>query len=197
MQSHRDKSVLPRRGIARARGGAVGAPAQRVGGWLAVALALSLAGCHHKKAAEDLPSMDDVTRLMQSKDKDERYEAVRRLPRLVPANKEALPALISALSDKDPDVRWVATDGLAKIGAAASEAVPKLIEMLGDPDPTVRAGAAHALGTMGVAGLRSVSALEGLARTDPSPDVRSEALRASKALRTVQRYQNLKPQSSK
>jgi HEAT repeat protein len=162
---------------------------------LGLALMLAVAGCGHKQTAEVQPSLDALIQQMQSKDKDDRYEAVHRLQSLVPTSKDALPLLIAALSDKDGDVRWVATDGLAKSGTAAADATPKLIEVLRDPNPTVRAGAAHALSAMGLAGLNARPALTA-ATNDPNPEVRSEAQRALRTLNNVQKYQSLKPNAS-
>jgi HEAT repeat protein len=153
-------------------------------------------GCRHAKPVEDLPQLDELTQQLQSKDKDDRYEAVRRLPRLVASNKEAVPLLITALSDKDEDVRWVATDGLAKSGTAAADAAPKLVELLRDSSATVRGGAARALSALGIAGASGVSALEMVAANDRDADVRSEAKRAVKSLRDVQKYQILKTKPS-
>jgi HEAT repeat protein len=170
--------------------------AARYCGLTAAALVLVASGCRHQKPAEDLPKLDELSQQMKSKDKDERYEAIRRLPKLVATNKEAVALLIAALSDKDEDVRWVATDGLAKSGAAAGEAAPKLIELLRDPSPTVRGGAATALSTIGVAGVRGVAALENVAANDRNADVRSEANRAKIKLRQLQHYQLSKSKSS-
>jgi HEAT repeat protein len=155
----------------------------------AAVLVLSAAGCRHHKPVEDLPKLDDLMLQMKSKDKDERYEAVRRLPLLVATNKEAVALLIAALADKDEDVRWVATDGLAKSGAAAADAAPRLIELLRDPSPTVRGGAARALSTLGVAGVSGVAALETMAASDRDADARSEAKRAVTTLRQVQHFE--------
>jgi HEAT repeat protein len=163
--------------------------------WLA-AFALSLAGCHHKKkVAEPLPSIDDLSQQMQSKDKDDRYEAVKQLGAFAPGNKEAVPLLITALSDKDADVRWVATKGLGLFGAAAAEATPRLTELLRDGSSTVRAGAARALSTMGTAGLAARPALS-VALNDPAAEVRDEAKRALKTLSQVQQFQSLKSKPS-
>jgi HEAT repeat protein len=162
----------------------------------AATLVLFAAGCRHQKPVEDLPKLDELTQQMQSTDKGDRYEAVRRLPRLVATSTEAVPLLIAALADKDEDIRWVATDGLAKSGTASAAAAPKLIELLRDPSPTVRGGAATALSTLGVAGLSGVSTLEAVAASDRDADVRSEAKRAVTKLRQLQHYQLSKNKSS-
>jgi HEAT repeat protein len=173
------------------------APAGRgASGWLAAILAIAIVGCHHKKAVEDLPVMDELAQQMRSNDKDMRYDAVKRLPRLGPTNKDAVPLLIAALADSSEDVRWVATDGLAKSGTAAAAATPKLIDALHDRYPLVRAGAAHALSSMGTAGLVARPALT-TALNDRDADVRDEAKRALATLQNVQKYQSLQSQSSK
>ncbi len=153
------------------------------------------AGCRHHKQeeVEAPPPVAELTGRMQSKDNDERYEAVKALQQS-PKYKETIELLISALSDKDASVRWVATDGLAKCGAAAEEAIPKLTDRLQhDSDPTVRAGAAHALGRVGIAGLRALGELQAAAQNDSAQEVRNEAKESVMTLRAVQKYQTLKP----
>lgn len=62
---------------------------------------------------------------------------------------QALPVLISGLSDSDPAVRSNAAKGIARLGESATEAVPALIVALSDRDRAVRLSAARALGQIG------------------------------------------------
>jgi HEAT repeat protein len=62
-----------------------------------------------------------------------------------PVAAEAVPALITALSDADEGVRRGAARALGQIGPAASEAVPALTVVLHDPDKDVIENAKAAL----------------------------------------------------
>jgi HEAT repeat protein len=74
-----------------------------------------------------------------------RCSAARALAAMGPKAKEAVPALVQALSDPEPLVRDAAAAALGSIGAAATEAVPALIEALEDWNGFVRQAAAKAL----------------------------------------------------
>ena len=80
-------------------------------------------------------------------------------PQIVPAAKDAVPALITALEDENVYVRHLATNTLGQIGSAAKDAVPALITALGDENENVRFTAVHALGQIGPAAAPAVPAL--------------------------------------
>ena len=161
---------------------------KRVAKWLIMVLAVAaLAGCR-KHAKEELVPFDELAEKAQSSDPDVRYEGVKHLRDGAPKHTEAIPLLITALSDSDANVRWVASEGLSRFGAPAAEAVPKLTELLRDPSPLVRASAAHALSTMGAAAVPALAPLFVAANTDPDQNVRSEASRANVTIRQVQKF---------
>jgi HEAT repeat protein len=91
--------------------------------------------------------------------------------------KEAVPALIAALSDPHPDNRWSAVGALANIGQEAREAVPALITALDDADEKMRWYAAWALSEIGPDARSAVPALM-TALDDSDEDVRGYAARA-------------------
>ena len=83
---------------------------------------------------------DEMVEMTQSANPEMRYAGVLRLRDGAPKHTEAIPLLITALSDTDENVRWVATDVLCRFGAVGAEAVPKLTELLSDrSSPLVRA----------------------------------------------------------
>ena len=80
-------------------------------------------------------------------------------PKVDPATKAKVAALIEKLKDKDVDVREKAARDLGDIGPAAKDAVPALIVALKDKDKNVRKYAAGALGRIGPAAKDAVPAL--------------------------------------
>jgi HEAT repeat protein len=93
---------------------------------------------------------------------------------------EALPALITALTDPDINVRIVAAEALGKLGSAAAPAASQLLLVLKDMQTGregVRQQAAFALGKIGMATPNIISALCE-ARNDPHRDPRRFAVRA-------------------
>jgi hypothetical protein len=62
-----------------------------------------------------------------------------------PAPKEAVPALVEALSDTDSEGRSAAVNFLGRIGPDAKAAVPALAKLLKDKDRRIRNAAAEAL----------------------------------------------------
>jgi HEAT repeat protein len=96
-----------------------------------------------------------LVRKLGSRDRKDRYEAVRELVSFDAEAKAAVPALAEAL--KDPSVQKEATEALGAIGPEAKEAVPALIEAL--KDLSVRKEAAEALGAIGPEAREAVPAL--------------------------------------
>lgn len=78
--------------------------------------------------------------------------------------KDAIPALIEALSDQSGDVRYVSAQTLGLMGPEAESAVPALIPLLNDSHfgPTVRASAFEALGMIGPKAKAAMPALRNL-----------------------------------
>jgi hypothetical protein len=83
--------------------------------------------------------------------------------------RDAVPALIKAMSHPDAGVRAQATHALALIGADAKPAVPELSRALNDENEEVRRGAARALGQIGPAASAAVPALLHLLELPPPP----------------------------
>ena len=110
-------------------------------------LAALLAGCgrdsaplttHGKPVAEWVAALNDPSPRVRKK-------AVVALGHAVPADADALPAVIGALKDRDPGVRAEAVLALLNLGADAKDAVPALTEATRDRDARVRTYAAKAL----------------------------------------------------
>ena len=75
-----------------------------------------------------------------------RVDAARKLAKLGPAARKAVPALIESLSDQDFNVRWRAAMALGEIGPKAKASVPALTESIQkDPDPFAQSAAVVAL----------------------------------------------------
>jgi hypothetical protein len=72
---------------------------------------------------------------------------------------DAIPAVITALSDPDAQVRVSAAKSLAQMGPKAAEATQALINSLGDSDENVRRTAAKALGQIGPAAREAIPSL--------------------------------------
>jgi len=82
-------------------------------------------------------------------------QAAAALGKIGPDAIEAIPVLVTALTDQDDAIRKAAEDGLAKINPGwaklevTKEAVPVLVVTLRDPDPNKRQLAAEVLGKIG------------------------------------------------
>ena len=74
-----------------------------------------------------------------------RRNAVEALGNIAPATPDAVPAVITTLSDADERVRRNAAVTLAKMGQPANEAIPALMNCLNDEGRYVRYYAAVAL----------------------------------------------------
>lgn len=57
-----------------------------------------------------------------------RVDAAKKLARLGPAARKAIPALIESLNDQDFNVRWRAATALGEMGPTARASVPALAE---------------------------------------------------------------------
>ena len=95
---------------------------------------------------EAVSTIPELSRILQSKDLQESWEAGYALGALGP---EAVRVLIAALHSEYPAVMQAAMAGLKQIGPAAGQAVPGMIEKLGHHDPAVRQWAVAALGGIG------------------------------------------------
>jgi HEAT repeat protein len=78
-----------------------------------------------------------------------RDSAIRGLERIGPAAKEAVPVLLTVLSDKNPQVVADAAMALASIGPDSVPATTALTGLLASTDPNVRGAATNALGSIG------------------------------------------------
>jgi len=107
-----------------------------------------------------------------------RANAAQLLGRIGPPAKEAVPALIKALSSENSGIQASASAALGEIGPAAKEAVPALIKALSSENIRVRASASAALGQIGPAAKDAVPALTQTLSTDDQNNLRSSALEA-------------------
>ena len=80
--------------------------------------------------------------------------------------RQAVPALMEALSDADTIRRATAADVLGDIGRAAKDSETLLVKALRDGEQTVRLNAAHALGTVGGSGQSTGALAETLSREE-------------------------------
>jgi len=94
-----------------------------------------------------------------------------------PEARDAVPALITALSSSSEEVRCTSAQALAAVGAAASNAVPKLVVLTTDESSSIRLCAVEALGRIGFRSTESVQAVRA-ALGDTNEDVRLLAGRA-------------------
>jgi HEAT repeat protein len=102
---------------------------------------------------------------------------VHVLPVLSKVGREdALPTLMTALSDHDGEVRNASAFAMVELGAAAKPATPALIKCLKDSNLNVRANAAWALGSIGPDAAEAISSLQDASRQDKVPDVRDRAM---------------------
>jgi HEAT repeat protein len=108
--------------------------------------------------------------------------AARRLARLGPEARSALPALIEVLSSKSALVRESALTALARIGTDAKEAIPAITRSLEDVEYPVRVQAINALGQMGPEAGSARKQLQHLVKYDPIPQVREAATKLLKKL---------------
>lgn len=72
-------------------------------------------------------------------------DAFAALKDIGPEAKEAVPALVDALTDEESSIRIGACEVLSVMGPTAQQAVPALIDILNDEDPQVASSAAEAL----------------------------------------------------
>lgn len=80
---------------------------------------------------------------------DLRWETVEILAEMGTDSKEALPELITALSDQNPSVRYLAAKAIMRIGKEAEDAVPTLMQTIHDPHESAREFSIQALGAIG------------------------------------------------
>jgi len=106
---------------------------------------------------------------LRSKDADDRRDAANQLGAMRARN--AVRALVEALSDKDTRVREASAFALGQIVDPAATAL--LIPLLADKDASVRASTAFALGMIGERKARQALSY---ALNDPQAEVRSAAL---------------------
>lgn len=90
------------------------------------------------------PASELAVRL-ESPDKQERVDALRRLAELGPQALPALPAVTTTLTDPEADVRRLACVALGAMGEGARPSAPQLSRTLSDADPGVRLNGAFTL----------------------------------------------------
>jgi hypothetical protein len=121
-----------------------------------------------------------LTANLKLPDAEDRRHAVETLGTMGDAGREAVPALIDALTkDSDVEVRKQAADVLGRMGETGREAVPALVEALRkNSDGGVRRSAANALGLLGETAREAVPALVKALGTDADESVRGRAANA-------------------
>lgn len=124
------------------------------------------------------PAALDQPRLVAALDSPDDFVsafAAWSLGNMGPAAREAVPALVKALSREETNA--VVAGALARLGPAAAEAVPALVEALRSEDADRRFRAARTLGRIGPPAGAATAALAAVLR-DPSVEVRQHAARA-------------------
>lgn len=132
-----------------------------------------------------LASVEDLQKLLNSKDDEELYQAVQDLglhgPDAAPAAKDLLKIFTSDKTSKN--VQYETALALGRIGPAAKDAVPALIEALKSSDVTLRGYAAEALGCIGPDASAAVQTLT-VALRDSNKSVKRNAAKALGRLKT-------------
>lgn len=114
--------------------------------------------------------------------KDPRPE-VRAVAAIGLSDSEAVPALLTGITDTDPVVRSAAASALGELQVRPEAVVRPLIGLLQDPDPSVRSSAAFALGKYGSHAKSAVPDLSKLARNSQG----DEKLKILSALQMIDR----------
>jgi hypothetical protein len=133
--------------------------------------------------AEAAPTAQLVAKL-QDPDRDERDQAVQVLG--VRRAREAVPALLEALSDSDPEVAMHAIGALASIGD--ERAAPKIIELTKHKTGLFLSQLLHALGSIG--GRTAEAFLWSMTEGHPDARIREEAREALGRLRRKRQAPN-------
>jgi HEAT repeat protein len=92
--------------------------------------------------------------------------------------KPALGSLEAALKDENPGVRAAAANALGNIGTDAKTAFEKMVPLFRDADANVRFATSFAVARIGANPLAVVPYLNQLVESDPSVDVRREAIKS-------------------
>jgi HEAT repeat protein len=105
------------------------------------------------------------------------YDAVHALQHLAKTGEKGF-EIVDALSKALQESNQLAVDAAVGLSYLGASGVPPLQGALKDPNPDVRIGAATALSHIGGPARPALTALESLAKDDPSQDVRSAAREA-------------------
>jgi HEAT repeat protein len=119
----------------------------------------------HLPIAKVVPAVGNLGKLLSDDDVQTRVTAAQTLQGMGPAARDALPALIQAVTQGDTESRIEALAALEALGIdEAKTALPQLTRVLGerDVDPKVLIEIAKALGRMGGAARPAVPALRRL-----------------------------------
>lgn len=115
-------------------------------------------------ARQQSKSANDLAADLRGPDAHLRHEAARKLAKLGPDAKVAVPELAAALSDPDKRVRFHVAKALAEVGVEATSAAPTMIAALRNVDPDCRYYLVKALSKLDL-GPSYVSAVPGLIQT--------------------------------
>ncbi|QEG26977.1 putative lyase [Gemmata obscuriglobus] len=136
--------------------------------------ALALAGAKANSAAGPLAE------LLKDGEKPVRVAAVYALGRIAPEAgttiAEALAAMLA--TEKEADIKREVLASLGLLGEKSGPVVTALTAALADKDDDVRRGAARTLGTLGTAAAGATDELFKVLTTDPTKDIRVDAVRA-------------------
>jgi len=126
-------------------------------------LLLSVVGCGKPAPPYEGKSVSQLETMLADIDPTVQVQGAFGLAQRGAEAKDAVPALIRALTSKETLVRQNVALALGKIGPDAREAVPALANALNDPEWAVRRQAVVALGEIGPDARAALPALEKLA----------------------------------
>jgi HEAT repeat protein len=124
-----------------------------------------------------------LQRLKTTTDSDFRCDLLNTLACIGPQAKEAIPFLLTSLTNTSGNIRMFSTIALGEIGGNSERVVPALIVSLHDSGDSVRSETIRALSLFGVAAKAAIPALIEVAGKDESGFNRDEAI---KALRQIE-----------
>lgn len=141
---------------------------------VAAAESLALAGGRAKSAAGALAD------LLKDGEKPVRTAAIYALGRIEPEAGTTIAELLAAMlgTEKEVEIKREVLASLGLLGEKSDAIVTALTAALADKEDDVRRGAARTLGTFGVAAAGATAELYKVLTSDPTKDIRVDAVRA-------------------